>query len=134
MKVQKGDTIVGYRVACRLGADMQGLRELCTENGSLLCFDEVMTGFRIAKGCAQEHFGITPDLTTVRLLAAPLPCLVLTGALEGNPGWCVPSWVTSSNATPAKLPSYEASQTSFCPCVVQAAKCNLKSAAFYCPS
>ena len=134
MKVQKGDTIVGYRVAYRLGADMQGLRELCTENGSLLCFDEVMTGFRIAKGCAQEHFGITPDLTTVRLLDAPLPCLVFSVALEGKPGWCVPSWVTSSNATPAKLPSYESIQTSFCPCVVQAAKCNLKSAAFYCPS
>lgn len=46
---------------------MQGLRQLCTDNGALLCFDEVMTGFRIAKGCAQEHFGITPDLTTVRL-------------------------------------------------------------------
>jgi glutamate-1-semialdehyde 2,1-aminomutase len=43
----------------------QGLRSLCTEDGALLCFDEVMTGFRIAKGCAQEHFGITPDLTTV---------------------------------------------------------------------
>ncbi len=44
----------------------QGLRQLCTDNGALLCFDEVMTGFRIAKGCAQEHFGIMPDLTTVR--------------------------------------------------------------------
>ena len=46
----------------------QGLRQLCTDNGALLCFDEVMTGFRIAKGCAQEHFGIMPDLTTVRCL------------------------------------------------------------------
>ena len=44
----------------------QGLRDLCTEDGALLCFDEVMTGFRIAKGCAQAHFGIMPDLTTVR--------------------------------------------------------------------
>ena len=47
-------------------AMVQGLRSLCTENGTLLCFDEVMTGFRIAKGCAQAHFGIMPDLTTVR--------------------------------------------------------------------
>lgn len=44
----------------------QGLRSLCTEHGTLLCFDEVMTGFRIAKGCAQAHFNIMPDLTTVR--------------------------------------------------------------------
>ena len=45
---------------------LQGLREVTAEDGALLCFDEVMTGFRIAKGCAQEHFGVTPDLTTVR--------------------------------------------------------------------
>lgn len=32
---------------------LQGLRDLCTANGALLCFDEVMTGFRIARGCAQ---------------------------------------------------------------------------------
>ena len=67
----------------------QGLRQLCTDNGALLCFDEVMTGFRIAKGCAQEHFGITPDLTTVRCLHLSINppkyhwCCVLT------PGpWC----------------------------------------------
>ena len=52
----------------------QGLREVCTADGALLCFDEVMTGFRIAKGCAQAHFGIMPDLTTVRY---PLPVLAL---------------------------------------------------------
>ena len=132
MKVQKSDTIVGRRELCRLHAGVQGLRELCTENGSLLCFDEVMTGFRIAKGCAQEHFGITPDLTTVRLPAALLACLVLWGPSEGNPGCCVPSWVTSSNATPAKLPSYDAGHSSFRPCLVQVAKCNYISAAFHC--
>ena len=43
----------------------QGLRDITSEEGSLLCFDEVMTGFRIAHGCAQQHFGITPDLTTM---------------------------------------------------------------------
>merc|ERR1711933_452387 len=42
--------------------------------GSLLCFDEVMTGFRIAKGCAQEYFGITPDLTTMgKVIGGGLP-------------------------------------------------------------
>ena len=51
---------------------MQGIRQLCTDNGALLCFDEVMTGFRIARGCAQEHFGILPDLTTVCLSSVVL--------------------------------------------------------------
>ena len=43
---------------------LQGLRELCTQSGALLIFDEVMTGFRVALGGAQAHYGITPDLTT----------------------------------------------------------------------
>jgi glutamate-1-semialdehyde 2,1-aminomutase len=40
------------------------LRELCTQSGALLIFDEVMTGFRVALGGAQAHYGVTPDLTT----------------------------------------------------------------------
>ena len=43
---------------------LQHLRELCTQHGTLLIFDEVMTGFRVALGGAQAHYGITPDLTT----------------------------------------------------------------------
>jgi glutamate-1-semialdehyde 2,1-aminomutase len=43
---------------------LQGLRELCTRHGTLLIFDEVMTGFRVALGGAQAHYGVTPDLTT----------------------------------------------------------------------
>ena len=54
-------------------ARAQGLREVCTADGALLCFDEVMTGFRIAKGCAQAHFGIMPDLTTARALPCACP-------------------------------------------------------------
>ncbi|NID05201.1 glutamate-1-semialdehyde 2,1-aminomutase [Luteibacter jiangsuensis] len=42
---------------------LQALRELCTEHGALLIFDEVMTGFRVALGGAQAYYGITPDLT-----------------------------------------------------------------------
>lgn len=38
----------------------------------MLCFDEVMTGFRIAKGCAQEYFGVTPDLTTMGKVCGPM--------------------------------------------------------------
>ncbi|MEO9080376.1 MAG: glutamate-1-semialdehyde 2,1-aminomutase, partial [Rhodanobacter sp.] len=43
---------------------LSGLRELCTNHGVLLIFDEVMTGFRVALGGAQAHYGVTPDLTT----------------------------------------------------------------------
>jgi len=43
---------------------LQHLRELCTRHGALLIFDEVMTGFRVALGGAQAHYGITPDLST----------------------------------------------------------------------
>jgi len=42
---------------------LQGLRDLCTAHGALLIFDEVITGFRISFGGAQQAFGITPDLT-----------------------------------------------------------------------
>src|SRR6185312_3604424 len=42
----------------------QSLRELCTKSDTVLIFDEVMTGFRVALGGAQAHYGITPDLTT----------------------------------------------------------------------
>ena len=42
---------------------LEGLREQCDENGAVLVFDEVMTGFRVAKGGAQERYGVVPDLT-----------------------------------------------------------------------
>ena len=43
---------------------LKHLRELCTHYGALLIFDEVMTGFRVALGGAQQHYGVVPDLTT----------------------------------------------------------------------
>src|SRR6185437_14645138 len=43
---------------------LQSLRELCTKSDTVLIFDEVMTGFRVALGGAQAHYGVTPDLTT----------------------------------------------------------------------
>ncbi|MCA9009617.1 MAG: glutamate-1-semialdehyde 2,1-aminomutase, partial [Planctomycetaceae bacterium] len=50
------------------------LRELCTQHGTVLIFDEVMTGFRVAPGGAQQLFGITPDMTTLgKILGAGLP-------------------------------------------------------------
>jgi glutamate-1-semialdehyde 2,1-aminomutase len=53
---------------------IQGLRDICTKYGALLIFDEVMTGFRVAKGGAQELLGIKPDLTTLgKIIGGGLP-------------------------------------------------------------
>jgi glutamate-1-semialdehyde 2,1-aminomutase len=53
---------------------LEGLRKLCTDQGALLIFDEVMSGFRVALGGAQELYGITPDLTTLgKVIGGGLP-------------------------------------------------------------
>lgn len=53
---------------------LQGLRQLCDEHGIILIFDEVMTGFRLAKGGAQEVFGVKPDLTTLgKIIGGGMP-------------------------------------------------------------
>ena len=59
------EPIVG-NANCILPRDgfLQHLRDLCTRHGALLIFDEVMTGFRVALGGAQQRYGITPDLST----------------------------------------------------------------------
>ncbi|MBD1938273.1 glutamate-1-semialdehyde 2,1-aminomutase [Microcoleus sp. FACHB-68] len=83
---------------------LEGLREITQENGALLVFDEVMTGFRIAYGGAQEKFGVTPDLTTlgkiiggglpvgayggrkdIMSMVAPAGPMYQAGTLSGNP-------------------------------------------------
>ncbi|MCB9699364.1 MAG: glutamate-1-semialdehyde 2,1-aminomutase [Alphaproteobacteria bacterium] len=83
---------------------LQALRELCTRHGALLVFDEVMTGFRVARGGAQELFGITPDLTCMGKVVgggyplaafggpaglmdklAPVGPIYQGGTLSGNP-------------------------------------------------
>ncbi|HMG04845.1 MAG TPA: glutamate-1-semialdehyde 2,1-aminomutase [Chthoniobacterales bacterium] len=57
------------------------LREECTQNGALLIFDEVMTGFRVARGGAQELFGVRPDLTALgKVIGGGLP----VGAFGGR--------------------------------------------------
>jgi glutamate-1-semialdehyde 2,1-aminomutase len=59
---------------------LEGLRELCTRHGALLIFDEVMTGFRVAKGGAQERYGIVPDLTTLgKVIGGGLPIAAYGG-------------------------------------------------------
>jgi glutamate-1-semialdehyde 2,1-aminomutase len=83
---------------------LAGLRTLCDEYGSVLIFDEVMTGFRVALGGAQALYGITPDLTTLGKIIggglpvgafggkrkimqqiAPLGPVYQAGTLSGNP-------------------------------------------------
>jgi len=83
---------------------LEGLRALCDNHGSVLIFDEVMTGFRVHAGGAQALFGVTPDLTTLgkvigggmpvgafggkRALMehiAPLGPVYQAGTLSGNP-------------------------------------------------
>ncbi|MEA3208670.1 MAG: glutamate-semialdehyde -aminomutase [Chthoniobacter sp.] len=60
---------------------LERLRELCTESGALLIFDEVMTGFRLARGGYQERCGITPDLTALgKVIGGGLP----VGAFGGR--------------------------------------------------
>jgi len=60
---------------------LEGLRRIATEHGALLILDEVMTGFRLSLGGAQELYGITPDLTTLgKILGGGLPC----GAFGGR--------------------------------------------------
>lgn len=59
------------------------LRELCTANGTVLIFDEVMTGFRLAKGGVQERVGITPDLTALgKIIGGGLPVGAFGGKVE----------------------------------------------------
>lgn len=83
---------------------LEGLREICSEYGGVLIFDEVMTGFRVALGGAQAHYGVTPDLTTLGKVVggglpvgafggrraimeqiAPLGPVYQAGTLSGNP-------------------------------------------------
>ena len=59
---------------------LEGLRESCDSSGALLVFDEVITGFRLAGGGAQELFGITPDLTCLgKVMGGGFPCAAFGG-------------------------------------------------------
>jgi glutamate-1-semialdehyde 2,1-aminomutase len=60
---------------------LEGLREITAEHGALLILDEVMTGFRLSLGGAQQIYGVTPDLTTLgKIIGGGLPC----GAFGGR--------------------------------------------------
>ncbi len=87
-----------------LAGFLEGVRETCSKHGIVLIFDEVMTGFRVALGGAQGHYGIVPDLTTLGKVIgggmpvgafggkreimeyiAPLGPVYQAGTLSGNP-------------------------------------------------
>ncbi|MDR0267744.1 glutamate-1-semialdehyde 2,1-aminomutase [Paenibacillus sp.] len=99
---------------------LQGLRDLTTRYGSLLIFDEVMTGFRVNINCAQGLFGITPDLTCLgKVIGGGLPVgayggkreimeqvapsgpIYQAGTLSGNPLAMVAGYTTLKLLTPA---------------------------------
>jgi len=62
---------------------LPGLRRLCTQHGALLIFDEVMTGFRVALGGAQEKYGVMPDLTCLgKVIGGGLPVGAYAGPKE----------------------------------------------------
>ncbi|MCC5921482.1 MAG: glutamate-1-semialdehyde 2,1-aminomutase [Cyclobacteriaceae bacterium] len=62
---------------------LEGLREICTKEGIVLIFDEVMTGFRLAPGGAQELYGVTPDMTTLgKIIGGGMPVGAYGGKKE----------------------------------------------------
>src|SRR5919108_983298 len=62
---------------------LEGLRRLCDESGALLVFDEVITGFRVARGGAQERYGVIPDLTVLgKIVGGGLPLAAFGGRAE----------------------------------------------------
>ncbi|MDF2809653.1 MAG: aspartate aminotransferase family protein [Microvirga sp.] len=62
---------------------LEGVRDICTRTGTILIFDEVITGFRIAPGGAQEYFGITPDLATFgKAIANGFPVAAIAGRAD----------------------------------------------------
>lgn len=62
---------------------LQGLRDITTQYGALLIFDEVMTGFRVDYNCAQGYFGVTPDLTCLgKVIGGGLPVGAFGGKRE----------------------------------------------------
>src|SRR5213079_291200 len=62
---------------------LEALRRLCDGSGALLVFDEVITGFRVARGGAQERYGVMPDLTVLgKIVGGGLPLAAFGGSAE----------------------------------------------------
>ena len=99
---------------------LEGLRELTEKNGTLLIFDEVMTGFRVGYNCAQGYYGVTPDITCLGKVIggglpvgayggkreimenmAPAGTIYQAGTLSGNPLAMTAGIETLKKLTPA---------------------------------
>lgn len=94
---------------------LEGLRELCTNHGAMLIFDEVMTGFRVSYGGAQGRYGIKPDMTAFgKIIGGGLPIAAYGGKAE------VMSYVAPSG------PIYQAGTLSGNPLAVSAGIAMLK--------
>lgn len=106
---------------------LEGLRSLTQNHGSVLIFDEVMCGFRVARGSAQERYGVTPDLTTMgKIVGGGLPLAAFggrseimdklaprgpvyqAGTLSGNPLAVAAALATLELLTPAVYERWEA--------------------------
>ncbi|MBG9445734.1 glutamate-1-semialdehyde 2,1-aminomutase [Cytobacillus firmus] len=105
---------------------LEGLREITEESGSLLIFDEVMTGFRVGYNCAQGYFGVTPDITCLgKVIGGGLPVgayggkaeimkqiapsgpIYQAGTLSGNPLAMTAGFETLSQLTPDSYKEFE---------------------------
>ena len=105
---------------------LEGLREITEQNGSLLIFDEVMTGFRVGYNCAQGYFGVTPDITCLgKVIGGGLPVgayggkaeimkqiapsgpIYQAGTLSGNPLAMTAGFETLSQLTPESYKEFE---------------------------
>ncbi len=105
---------------------LEGLREMTKENGTLLIFDEVMTGFRVGYNCAQGYFNVTPDLTCLgKVIGGGLPVgayggradimeqiapsgpIYQAGTLSGNPLAMTAGYETLSQLTPESYQEFE---------------------------
>ncbi|RBP93968.1 glutamate-1-semialdehyde 2,1-aminomutase [Cytobacillus firmus] len=105
---------------------LEGLREITEQNGSLLIFDEVMTGFRVGYNCAQGYFGVTPDITCLgKVIGGGLPVgayggkaeimkqiapsgpIYQAGTLSGNPLAMTAGFETLSQLTPHSYKEFE---------------------------
>lgn len=94
---------------------LQGLRDICDKEGIVFIFDEVMTGFRLAKGGAQERFGIRPDLTTMgKIIGGGMPVGAYGGKAE------IMNWVSPAG------PVYQAGTLSGNPIAMAAGQAMLE--------
>ncbi|MFS0861746.1 glutamate-1-semialdehyde 2,1-aminomutase [Fredinandcohnia sp. 179-A 10B2 NHS] len=105
---------------------LEGLREITTQYGALLIFDEVMTGFRVDYNCAQGYFGVTPDITCLgKVIGGGLPVgayggradimekiapsgpIYQAGTLSGNPLAMTAGYETLSQLTPEHYTAFK---------------------------